>query len=155
MGHSPKDDGRRLIYAMKVAETLDYNEYFHDERFQAKKPRRSDTWMEQCGDNIYSRCREGSWRQHFTIFHDDDVLRSKDARYHKVFISEQFYYFGENLRPIPSRFSSLLVGRCGCKKRHDQDTVDKFVKWMLSHLEQGVHGGPRHLDEWKKDPSTR
>jgi hypothetical protein len=39
IGHSPRAEGNRLVYAMHLAEVLTMENYFHDVRFQAKKPK--------------------------------------------------------------------------------------------------------------------
>jgi hypothetical protein len=51
MGNGSASAGRRLIYAMRISEVLDFDDYFRDTRFAAKKPR-AGTWRERCGDNI-------------------------------------------------------------------------------------------------------
>ena len=39
IGISPRSDGNRLVYAMRISEPpLSMNEYFHDARFESKKP---------------------------------------------------------------------------------------------------------------------
>src|SRR4030042_6777459 len=52
-GFSTKEYGNTLIYAMRVFEVLDYNTYFHDIRFQAKKPKLDQDYKNRCGDNMY------------------------------------------------------------------------------------------------------
>ena len=50
-------DGRRgykLIHVMEVDERVHMNDYFHDERFNAKKPILEGTAQQRCGDNFYS-----------------------------------------------------------------------------------------------------
>jgi len=42
IGVSPRRDGNRLVYAMRISECLSMNEYFHDERFESKKPNRME-----------------------------------------------------------------------------------------------------------------
>jgi hypothetical protein len=52
VGNTTKAEGNRLLYAMRVSEVLDFDDYFHDPRFQGKKPKRGGTWQERCGDVI-------------------------------------------------------------------------------------------------------
>jgi hypothetical protein len=55
LGHATVEEGQGMIYAMRLSEKLDFDEYYHDPRFTAKKPRDKMTWQEKCGDNIYHR----------------------------------------------------------------------------------------------------
>src|SRR5437870_2160870 len=34
IGNSPNEDGNRLVYAMRIADVLSMNQYFHDARFK-------------------------------------------------------------------------------------------------------------------------
>lgn len=38
---------------MEISEKLNLNYYFHDQRFQMKKPKKGD-WKARCGDKFYS-----------------------------------------------------------------------------------------------------
>lgn len=142
MGHSDAAHGKRLVYAMRLAEVLGLDAYFHDERFQRKKPRLDRTWKEECGDNIYYR-EGGEWVQAPTLFHDDDKRRAQDTSYAIVFISNHFYYFGENAIEIPAKFAGLVRDRQGCKVNHDADLVKAFIAWLKSSFTPGRHGNPR------------
>ena len=44
-----------LIFAMRVTETMTFNEYWDDERFRRKKPNMMGSTKQAFGDNIYSR----------------------------------------------------------------------------------------------------
>lgn len=57
------DPEERLIYAMRVDEVLTYDEYFSDERFEAKKPLSGDDYEEN-GDNIYYTSSSISGQKH-------------------------------------------------------------------------------------------
>jgi hypothetical protein len=63
----------------------------------------------------------------------------------RVFISEHFYYFGENAPPTPSEFSMLIRDRQGCKCTFPDKLVDAFVDWLRATFTPGVHGDPRDL----------
>jgi hypothetical protein len=147
MGHASKAVGQRLIYAMEVSEVLDFDAYYTDPRFQVKKPRFDRTWQEACGDNIYHRGRNGKWVQEPTWFHNYPEARSQDTQHPIVFISQNYYYFGENARTIPKRFAGLLWERCGCKC-HRSEKAEAFVEWLETNFTPGVLGNPRDLHKW-------
>lgn len=63
-----------LVYWMKVDEVLDYDLYFHDLKFQKKRPQKTGSWISRCGDNIYFIDREKNWSQAIIFHHQDKEL---------------------------------------------------------------------------------
>jgi hypothetical protein len=147
MGNAPRALNNVLVYAMRVSEVLDMDDYFHDPRFAAKRPRKGGTWQERCGDNIYFIGERGSYEQAFTYAHTEPHYLEKDTRRPRVFISDHFYYFGENAPPIPAEFSELIRGAQGCQCSHDPEVVRAFVQWLEQSFEPGVRGLPRDRKE--------
>jgi hypothetical protein len=153
LGHSAlTETGRMLIYAMRISETLDLDKYFRDKRFEGKKAR-SKGWRERCGDNIYYRDDNGvysggdgsKWMQATAFFHAARNEIEKDLKHHFVFISEHFFYFGENAPALPPQFRSLEWPRQGVKC-HAGEIAEQFVQWLEENHEPGVHGDPRDRD---------
>jgi hypothetical protein len=144
IGHSSIATGSRLIYAMRISEVLDFDAYYRDPRFAAKKAR-PRTWQERRGDNIYFRDRDGRWAQALTFFHTRPGDLEKDTRYPRVFISDHFWYFGENAPKIPSRYSALVRMRQGCGCSHNSATVRSFVTWLETTYPMGQQGDPRDV----------
>lgn len=142
MGHSDLSHGNRLVYAMRLSEVTGFDEYYHDPRFARKKPKVDGTWKQRCGDNIY-HLENDEWIQSETIYHDDDEHRAQDTAYARVYISDHFYYFGENSIAIPPKFAELIRDRQGCKTSHDPEVVASFIEWLESSFTPGRHGNPR------------
>src|SRR4029077_11125131 len=117
MGHTSREEGHKLVYAMEISEVLDYAEYYTDPRFEKKKPRFDRTWREACGDNIYY-CEGNSWKQAPSKVHRDREARAADTKYHKVFMAKRFYYFGTRAQNIRPEFRGLIRDRQGCKCSH-------------------------------------
>jgi len=147
VGHSTIARGQRLVYAMRISEVLDFDDYYHDPRFASKKPVLSGTWREACGDNIYYRGEDGSWRQAPSRYHTTAEYLQRDTRRPRVFISESFYYFGENAPPIPAEFTGLIRDRQGCQCDYPAELTQSFVRWLECTYEVGVHGDPRDRRE--------
>ncbi|HEX8830700.1 MAG TPA: hypothetical protein VF705_06005 [Longimicrobium sp.] len=143
MGNSDKAHGQRLIYAMRVSDVLEFDDYFRDSRFEAKRPRRNGDWQNRCGDNIYHLGADGRYKQEFTFHHDEPERLETDTRYPRVFISDHFFYFGENAPDIPAEFGALIRDRQGCRKNFPPDLVRDFVGWLESTHTPGMHGLPR------------
>ena len=151
LGNSQKNSGNLLIYAMRIDETLVFDDYYRDPRFDLKKPAFHSTWKEQCGDNIYFRDSEGDWMQAETLFHTDESRQEQDLKYHKVFIGSEFFYFGGKPKQMPKRFKSLLRVGVGCSCNHSEALVKKFVEWLRATFKPGIHAKPRDLAEWAED----
>jgi hypothetical protein len=91
LGNSSASTGRRLIFAMRISQMLDFDDYYNDPRFAGKKADAS-TWQGRCGDNIYLRDKADGWKQALAFTHKDAESFIKDTRYHRVFISDHFFY---------------------------------------------------------------
>ena len=136
-GFLDKSRKYRFLYAMEVSEVLDLDTYFHDPRFQAKKPDLRGSWMERCGDNFYSRRKDGSWRQHRNRFHLSEALKIQDTRYARGFIGTRFWYQGRAAEPAPHKFVSLIGGR-GARVNHDPSLAYAFRDWVIREFQPGV-----------------
>jgi hypothetical protein len=147
IGTSPVSRGRKLAYAMEVSESLPFEKYFADVRFEKKKPNVKGSWRERCGDNMYYRDQQGQWVQHRTFLHQSAEDRKKDLKYPVVFVAEHFYYFGDKAITIPIEFQELALKRQGCKGNHDPEVVVKFLKWLKKNFSSGVLGDPIDNDE--------
>lgn len=142
LGNSSVATGNRLVYAMRVTEVMDFDRYFREARFAAKKARH-EGWQNQCGDNIYYRDEAGQWRQALAFYHTEAGRLRKDTVHPRVFISDFFFYFGGQAPAVPAEFGSLIRTSQGCRCNHDTGTVAAFVEWLTSTYSPGVHGLPR------------
>lgn len=145
LGNSTASADNRLVYAMRISQVLGLDEYFRDARFSAKKVN-SGLYPDRCGDNIYFLGPEGAWQQENARYHTEPHLIEKDTRYARVFVSEHFFYFGENAPLIPSEFAPLIQRRQGCKCTHKPEVVKSFVTWLEETYDVGIHGDPRDAD---------
>jgi hypothetical protein len=141
IGHSTKARGQRLVYAMCISEVLDFDEYYRDPRFAAKKPRSGPSWADVCGDNIYHH-EGGDWVMDPNLSHDPDVYLRKDTKNPRVFISDHYFYFGDNAPNLPAEFGALIWERQGVSCKNDPQVAVKFVAWLQSTHRPGIHGEP-------------
>jgi Nucleotide modification associated domain 2 len=141
IGVSPKADGNKLVYAMRISQTLSMNEYFHDARFESKKPKMDGTAIEQCGDNIYYQ-RGTKWTRLPSPFHNDPHDFSKDAGCH-VFVAEHFYYFGDKRVTLPDYLKGVIQDRHGISYKND--LAGRFVSWLEANYKPGRIGEPHDL----------
>jgi hypothetical protein len=95
VGFQSRTVNGKIVYAMKVGERLHFNSYFHDERFQNKKPATSADWEKKCGDNMYFLGSDGTWQQVPVLMHSNAEQVMQDTKHPYVYVGQQFYYFGE------------------------------------------------------------
>jgi putative DNA base modification enzyme with NMAD domain len=146
-------DGR-LVYAMRVTETLDFDEYWSDERFRAKRPSLHGSVMQAYGDNIYHRDGRGGWVQensHHSLKdgspNQDNV--DHDTKTDRVLASNEFTYWGDSGPSIPERFRDwggldVCAGR-GHRCVFPDDLIRAFTDWLLTVWGPGYRGRPA---EW-------
>jgi hypothetical protein len=148
--------GGHLVYAMRVTETMPFDAYAVDPRFQAKIPFRNGSRKQSCGDNIYFRnAPHEEWQQHDS-FHsrEDGTIKpehvQRDTGVNRVLISDDFVYFGG----IGPRFPDELRDRNGhsiCKSGigrscfDDPQLVEDLTQWVRSFAVSGYQGAPH---EW-------
>lgn len=60
-----------------------------------------------------------------------------------VLVSRNFYYFGDNAKPLPPELVHIIQPTQGCKKVSDGDVV-LLCGLVLSHYAAGIHGKPNN-----------
>lgn len=95
------------IFGMCVTETLTFDEYWRDPRFEVKKPLRNGSRVMMLGDNIYHRQDDKTeWRQEDSHHSQPDGSAdasniATDTQTNRVLVSEHFTYFGASAPSIP------------------------------------------------------
>ncbi len=145
-----------LVYAMRVTETLTFDEYALDARFFKKIPYRRGSRKQSCGDNIYSRSSPLSAWQQRDSFHSladggEDIDHTNiDTAVNRILISEDYVYFGGMGPLIPDRLRDIN-GRPLCKagighsKFDDAELIGLFTSWLRGLQQTGFQGAPH---EW-------
>lgn len=146
-----------LVFAMKVAEAMSFDQYFDDPRFQMKKPNLSSGKKNAFGDNIYSRSK-GGWNQlnsHHS--HADGTPNPRnianDTQADRVLIGTDYIYWGHSGPAVPKRFRNyngfdICAGR-GHKSKFPHRMVVDFVAWFSERENRGFIDQP--LD-WDRSP---
>ncbi|MBK3394660.1 hypothetical protein IQ457_12050 [Psychrobacter sp. M9-54-1] len=142
-----------LVYAMKVEEKIEFNEYWKDERFKSKKPVIKGSLVKIYGDNIYHQdANSKKWIQEDSahsldngITNEGHMKRDIDGEY--VLVSREFYYFGENAPKIPEELKDVCnKGRDMKYKAIPPEVRESFVLWLKDNYKSGIHGDPAN---WK------
>ena len=144
VGISPKSEGSKLVYAMRISQRLSMNDYFHDRQFESKKPKTNGNEIEQCGDNIYYQ-RGANWDRLPSPFHKSPRDFDKDKGC-PVFISDHFYYFGDQRFTVPDDLKDITRVKRGISyNKHHPYLADKFVTWLEANHKLGRRGKPRDM----------
>lgn len=136
-----------LVFAMKVAEAVSFDEYWRDSRFQCKKPNLRGSRKQAFGDNIYRKDRStGVWLQSNSHHSYPDGSANPlnvqhDTQTDRVLIATEFIYFGGNAVSIPTHLSGVCARR-GHKSNFKHEFVSSFLTWIVSLRQKGFQGPP-------------
>lgn len=127
-GKNPSGMGRfypQIIYWMQVNESLSFDEYWDDHRFEFKKPVLSAWKMRAVGDNTYRHdCKSGEWVFENSMHFIPDAVRENGQHVHKdtsvdrILISKRFTYWGAKGPKLPEELLVLFPPRQGEKWNH-------------------------------------
>ena len=143
IGLTPKAQGNRVVYFMRVDEKMTIAEYWKDKRFRQKRPQSRGDARRQCGDNIYEPLATGGFRQ-LPSFHsngeaEDERIKKQDVGGMNALISETFAYYGAKAIPLPSALSPLVAGRHH-KSRFSTELLSAFHRFAAKRLGSGTRG---------------
>jgi hypothetical protein len=141
---------------MCVTETVSFNEYWENPRFNNKIPNLRGSIKQAFGDNIYHRDGYGCWHQldsHHSYAGGKPNLHNiaRDTQADRVLVSKDYAYYGGAGPKIPLKFRSwdgidVCAGR-GHKNAFPEALVSEFIAWFRSLGSSGYNGEP--LD-WPK-----
>lgn len=136
--------GRRdhLVFAMRVSETLPFNDYWSDPRFGAKRPNLQGSLKQAYGDNIYHRPKDSEpWQQensHHSLPNGEVNPRNVevDTSTDRVLVASHFTYWGGAGPVLPAKFRhpdgiDLRAGR-GHRSQFPEPAVAKVDAWLES-----------------------
>jgi hypothetical protein len=139
-----KDLAHKLVYAMELAENkIPMDDYFHDPRFQYKKPKEHGTHEERVGDNIYC-LKDGKLQA--AGYNPHEGNEEKDTKYGIVFVAKRFWYFGRNAVAVPEKFHDLIPDRQGTWVNHKPELVKEFKAWV-EEFKPGRYAQPLHFED--------
>ena len=157
-GSSPTGRQGCLVYAMRITETMTFNEYWEDGRFQRKKPNLRGSKKQAFGDNIYFKDEAGQWHQqnshHSRLDGSSNPHNiSQDTKADRVLLSKDYSYWGGAGPEIPTRLRDYdgydICAIRNHKSLFPEKLVKDFVEWLGGLDTRGYLGAP--LD-WKRTP---
>jgi Nucleotide modification associated domain 2 len=144
--------GGRVIYWMKVDETLTFDEYWLDRRFQAKKAEMGGSLMACYGDNIYHR-ESGVWRQDYS-FHSDGKglgrgnLERDTGKTDRVLIGQEYAYWGGAGPLFPKALADLVPKGRAERCRYSEDDKQRILAWVASQPDRFFRSEPA---DWRRE----
>ena len=134
----------RCIFAMKVSQSITFNEYWANPSYQDKRPVLNGSLKMIVGDNIYHKSH-GAWQQldsHHS--HPDGSPNihnvTNDTQADAVLVSHHFFYFGSAAVEIPTPILQSL----GYENRRNHRTFDSAVAQpLISFIE--ANSSPNRL----------
>lgn len=143
--------GGHIVHAMRITETLTFEEYDADPRSKSKKPIRNGSRKQNAGDNIYFPTARG-WAQRDSFHSKSDGSPNpkhvaNDTQVDRVLLSDDFVYFGGEGPEFPADLQDKY-GRHICKagigrsKFNDYALEEKLVAWLDSIGPRGLQGSP-------------
>ncbi len=149
-----------FIYAMKVCESLDYDQYWNDPRFLSKKPVLNGSLKVVYGDNIYHR-RRSAWVQadsHHSLPNGKPNPRNiaRDTSVNRLLVATKFVYWGGAAPRIPNRFRPYLpTGEDICCLAQGHKVLSSpfalaFERWLTLRNIWGVQGLPLEFNSHER-----
>ncbi len=151
IGKAGAPRGTTAVFVMEVNESMTFDEYWREPKFECKKPRRNGDPMYACGDNIYHRSPDGRWVQ-APSFHNCDDITHDTGKTDRVLVARNFTYFGAEGPDLPDLHDRPLKPGIGRVWRNfsnrDRRELDA---WIRSLNGQGRIGMPTDFREQGSD----
>ncbi len=157
VGITPRKLDNHLAYAMRMDESLTFEEYWSDRRFRSKRPRwrKGAPIVDKCGDNCYAPIGDGDFRQlrsqHWDHKNDREDKRgmAHDLNGERVLVAKRFCYYGGDAVPFPAHVAFQPPARFNRVNFTDEEK--SALLDFLKARPQGIRGQPRH---WPTDDTS-
>ena len=148
-GSKTKQRNGYLVYAMRVIETMSFDEYWKDPRFRNKRPDMYASVKKAFGDNIYHKAPDSNeWCQMDSHHSCDDGTPNynnvcHDTKVDRVLISDDFIYWGATGPKLPTLCGVNFCHETqGHKCKFPEEAVAKLISWLRSLNDSGYCGRP-------------
>jgi len=120
-----------IVYAMKISDikTLkDYDKYCKLSLPKKNPNWRTTDWRLRMGDCIYDYSKELKPSIRKSVHNEGN--RKRDLSGLNALLSDNFYYFGEEARPLPADLKKIIKRNQGHRKIENADLISKFKNWI-------------------------
>jgi hypothetical protein len=129
----------RCVYAMRVTESLSFDEYWVNEAYFDKRPVRNGSSVMMVGDNIYHRRQVNEpWQQLDSHHSNSDgtvnpLNLNKDTSVNRVLVSRDYFYFGKAAPLVAPELLAALGFKNGIGHRVFKDShCSAFLQWLFT-----------------------
>lgn len=145
-----------VVFAMRVAETLTFDQYWNDPRFAQKRPNLRGSLKQWFGDNVYHHSHDtGRWLQencHHSRHNGRAYLANiqNDTQTDRILVANDFVYWGALAPKIPSRLRrgvDLCKAGPGHKSNFSEEFVGRVIDWLRSLPPWGYAGDPAEFSK--------
>lgn len=136
----------RLLFAMRVNEKCNFDEYWNNPRFATKKPVFNSSLKHCFGDNVYHHdAGTGDWLQedsHHSLEGGGINWQNlnRDTRRPFVLISDYYWYFGSRHVAIPNEWVEAVCHNYVGQRTIEGPVATGFINWL--ELQPRVKGAP-------------
>ena len=150
----------RCVYAMRVTESLSFDEYWVNEAYFDKRPVRNGSSVMMVGDNIYHRDQVNEPWQQLDSHHSspdgtpNPLNLNKDTSVNRVLVSRDYFYFGKAAPVVAPELLAALGFKNGIGHRVFKDPQClAFLQWLFTDCKAArniLAGDPFDFDQSAK-----
>jgi hypothetical protein len=129
-----------IVYAMKISEIKSLQGYdsFCKKSLKKKIPNwRTTDWRDRMGDCIYDYTNGIDPILRKSVHREWN--RKRDLSGLNALLSDEFYYFGEEARPIPPELQQIIKRNQGHRKIENLDLISKFEEWIKQFTKNSIY----------------
>ncbi|MFV0323035.1 MAG: hypothetical protein ACK5LF_01485 [Bacteroides xylanisolvens] len=133
-----------IVYAMKITDIMSLKEY--DEYCKASLTNKipvieTKDWTLKVGDCIYDYSKGDIPLIRRGVHNENN--RARDLSGHNALLSDHFYYFGSEARPLPLELKDLIKKSQGHKKIENVELLRKFEMWIEQFDRNRIYADPQ------------
>jgi hypothetical protein len=133
-----------IVYAMKITDKKALSEYdeFCKNNLTNKIPKwKTKDWKLRVGDCIYDYSTNSEPTIRKGVHNEGN--RQSDLGGDNSLLSNHFYYFGVEARPLPIELKELIKKNQGHKKIEKPDLIQEFEKWIEQFEKNKLYADPQ------------
>jgi Nucleotide modification associated domain 2 len=133
-----------VIYAMKIKDikTLqDYDKYCNTSLKEKIPNWRASDWRLRMGDCIYDYSKRLNPLIRKSVHNEEN--RKRDLSGLNALLSNEFYYFGEEARPLPENLKQIIKRNQGHRKIENAVLIRLFEEWIKQFEKNKPYADPQ------------
>ena len=146
------DYSGKIVYAMKVTKKMtmaEYAEYCKTHLPEKIPDIHHEDYSRRVGDSIYD-FESGKQQLLPSVHNKFNICTDLGGRH--TLLSDHFYYFGDDAKPIPPEYKSIIKQGQGHKSNANDPVKQDFIMWLESQhfVLNKMYGDPQIQIEFTK-----